>query len=92
MTRSYELMLAVRPDIEVTDKSAGELVKKLIGDAAKVVEVSLLGKKTLAYPIQKQKEATYIVATLSGLLIINDVEKRIQLGAEVLRFLLTVKK
>mgnify|MGYP001609593930 FL=1 len=43
MTRSYELMLVLRTEGDITEKSATELVEKLVANEAKVASVSLLG-------------------------------------------------
>jgi len=92
MTRMYELMLVIRPDLEVTEKSARDMIQKLVGEKVKVSDVSLLGKKQLAYQIKKQNEGTYVLVKLEGVILVHDIEKRVQLGTEVLRFLLTAKK
>jgi ribosomal protein S6 len=91
MKRSYELLVVFRPDVEVTDKTAAGLVSKLVGEKVTVDSVTILGKKTLAYEIKHQKEGLYVLAMLSGSIIVSDIEKRVQLGSEVLRFLLTQK-
>jgi len=68
------------------------MVKKLVGEGAIVSEVVVSGKKPLVYPIKKFKEGIYVTATVvAPKLNTPDVEKRVQLGAEVIRFLLTVK-
>jgi small subunit ribosomal protein S6 len=91
--RQYELMLVFPVTLEVTDKTATGLVEKIVGTEAKVTSVTVLGKKQLAYQIKKQNEGIYVVALLSGEHVrVNELEKKIQLGAEVLRFLLTLKK
>jgi len=92
MIQDYEFMLVLRPDVEVTDKNAPDFVAKFAGENVKVKEVSFLGKKELAYPIKNQKEGIYIVSKISGSIIVRDIEKRVQLGTEVLRFLLIVKE
>lgn len=89
MTRSYELMVVLRPEVDVTEKSATELVEKLVAGEAKVASVSLLGKKQLAYPIKKQNEGVYILAKLDGVIHSHEIEKKVQIGNDVLRFLLT---
>jgi len=91
--RQYELMIVFAPTLEVTDKTAPALVEKLVGTEAKVSSVTVLGKKWLAYPIKKQKEGMYVLATLEGAhMHVHELEKKVQLGAEVLRYLLTIKK
>jgi small subunit ribosomal protein S6 len=91
MTRDYELMLVFRPDMDITEKTAPALVEKFAGEEIKVTSVSVLGKKPLAYPIKKQTEGIYVLAAVNGSILVRDIEKRVQLGTEVLRFLLTAK-
>jgi small subunit ribosomal protein S6 len=90
--RKYELMVIVAPTVEVTEKSAKEIVEKLVGSEAKVTEVSLLGKKKMAYPINKFSEGIYVTADLEGEHVhVNELEKKIQLGSDVIRYLLLAK-
>lgn len=92
MTRLYELMLVLRPDFGVEEKPVRALVEKLIGDR-KIKELTVLGKKRLAYPIKKQVEGVYVVVTITGAAMdIGAFEKQIKLGTDVLRFLITVKE
>lgn len=91
--RQYELMLVFPISVEVTDKTATALVEKIVGNEAKVTTVTVLGKKQLAYPIKKQTEGIYVLAIIEGLHVhVNELEKKVQLGAQVLRYLLTLKK
>lgn len=92
MQRQYELMLVIRPDFGVEEKPVRTLVEKLIGDR-EIKELTIMGKKRLAYPIKKQTEGMYVVATVTGgAMDIGALEKQIKLGTDVLRFLLTVKE
>jgi small subunit ribosomal protein S6 len=92
MQRVYELMLVLRPDFGLEEKQARDLVEKLIGDR-KIQELTVMGKKRLAYPIKKQTEGVYVVATVAGeVMNVGVLEKQIKLGTDVLRFLLTVKE
>jgi small subunit ribosomal protein S6 len=85
-------MLVLRPDFGVEEKSARALVEKLIGDR-KIKELTVMGKKRLAYPIKKQTEGVYVVATFTGgAMDIGAFEKQTKLGSDVLRFLITVKE
>jgi len=84
-------MLVFRPDVEVTDKTASDKVKKLVGEDMNVDSVTVIGKKTLAYQIAKQKEGIYVSVMISGTLRVPVMEKRIQLDGSVLRFLALVK-
>lgn len=91
--RTYELMVIFAPTVEVTEKSAKEMVEKMVGKEATVAEVSLLGKKKLAYDIKKFSEGIYVTAKLEGEHIhVNELEKKVQMGTDVIRYLLTIKK
>lgn len=92
MQRKYELMLVFRPDFGVEEKPIREFVKKLVGDR-EIKELTVLGKKSLAYTIKKQTEGVYATALIAGAPIkVADVEKQLKQGADVLRFLLIVKE
>lgn len=89
MTRSYELMLVLDPKVEVTEKTATDLVEKLLGEQAKVAELALLGKKDLAYPLKKKTQGVYVLAKLTGHVSVHEIEKKVAMGEDVLRYLLT---
>lgn len=92
MTRSYELMLIVRPDVDVTQKKAEDLVKKLVEKVGgKLASLNIWGKKALAYPIQKVTEGSYVLANVEGSIKSADVEKEVRMGSEILRFMLIAK-
>ena len=64
MIRTYELMLVVRPDFPVDDtKKRDDLIAKIMKDA-QIKDVTVLGKKHLAYPIRKQTEGIFILIHL----------------------------
>ena len=82
-------MVLLRPDF---DGEHQEIVKKLLGETAKLKEITSLGKKLLAYPIKKQTEAVYLLAQVDAeALILNEIDKRAKLDDVVLRYLLTSK-
>ena len=90
MIRQYELMVVLRPDF---DGEHREIVKKLLGETAKLKEVTSLGKKQLAYPIKKQTDAVYLLAQIEAEgLKLNEIDKRAKLDDVVLRYLLIAKE
>lgn len=93
MIRTYELMLVVRPDFPVDDtKIRDSLIEKLV-KGAKIKDVTVLGKKRLAYPIRKQEEGIYLLIHVEGdSLKTGSVQKEAKLGTDVIRFLLTQKE
>lgn len=90
--RTYELMLIIRPDDEVTEKKAEDIVKKLLEKVGgKLASLNVWGKKALAYPIQKVTEGTYVLATVEGSIKSGDLEKEVRMGSDILRFMLIAK-
>lgn len=92
--RTYELMLILTHGFDAdSEKKREEVVKKLLGDKVAIPEITSWGKKELAYPIKKQTEGVYLLATVEadGLLV-GEVEKQARLIPDVLRYLLTVKE
>ena len=90
---TYELMVVVSATVDLTsEKAQKDLVVKLVGANGDVKEVTSLGKKTLAYPIRKQTEATYLVATVEGTVKSGEIDKKSKLMDEILRFLLIAKE
>ncbi len=89
--QQYEFMVVVRPDMDLKDeKGATDMIQNLVGEA-KVSDVTIMGKKHLAYPIQKLEEGVYVLSTITGLLKTNEIEKRVRLSNGVLRYLLLAK-
>lgn len=91
MVRAYELMVVVRPSVDVTDQTKQEsVITKFLGSSIALIKVTLLGKKQLAYMIDDCTEGIYILAALSAEKILSsDLEKHRRLNSDVLRFLLT---
>lgn len=82
MSKVYELMVLVKPDTEIA-------IEKLVGSKVAVEKTENLGKKTLAYPIAKCKEAIYWLYQLKGdNLSAAQIQKQVSLNEQVLRFLL----
>ena len=69
------------------------LVAKLLGsDYITIKDIQVGGKKHLSYPMKKQEEGIEMVVQFEGVkVIVGEIEKRVKLGTDVLRFLLTVK-
>ena len=95
MVRQYELYLVLRPDFDYEKPSSREeLVAKLLGsDYITIKDIQVGGKKHLSYPMKKQEEGIEMVVQFEGVkVIVGEIEKRVKLGTDVLRFLLTVKE
>lgn len=92
MVRKYELMLVLSTEGDYeSETKRQDVVKKLIGDAV-IDSISLMGKKLLAYPIQKKTEGVYLLAQLSGEpMTVGSIQKKVTQLPEVLRYLLIRK-
>ncbi|MBI5613881.1 30S ribosomal protein S6 [Candidatus Gottesmanbacteria bacterium] len=91
MTRKYELMVIMIPTYDASKESdVKKMLETLVGDTLRVKDVTVHGKKELAYEINKHKEGIYIFCTLEGMAKIADIENRVKLGTDVIRYLLTV--
>src|SRR3972149_11364285 len=89
----YELMAVINPkaDSEATAKK----IEKFIEDAkAQNIKVEKLGRKELAYPVKKQKEADYFLFYFDAEGVgIKGIGDKIRLEQEaVLRYLVIAKK
>lgn len=88
--RVYDLVLVLRPTLGVEErKNTLETVKKWLGKAT--VEIEDLSKKTLAYPIKKEREGLYILLKVNysnGSALPADIERRLLTDESILRHLL----
>jgi small subunit ribosomal protein S6 len=88
--RTYELVLVVRPEVDEDGYNA--LIATLSGlvteNGGQVVDVEYMGRRRLAYPINKVTEAHYVLLHLNletpGL---NELERRLKLTEDVVRHL-----
>lgn len=93
MKRTYELMGIVKSDFPVDDKKKLEELVGKLAKGATIQDISVIGKKSLAYPIKKQKEGIYFVATLAAnQLKASDLTTEAKLGSDVIRCMLITKE
>ena len=61
--RKYELMYIIRPDLEdEAVEGVAEKIKGVItGEGGEIVEHEILGKRRLAYEIQKYRDGIYVL-------------------------------
>lgn len=85
------MMVIFDPSLDAADtKKRDILIGKLLGEQAKFIKDKItLGKKQLAYDINKQKEGLYCLFKLDGPRIdMTILEKQVKLMPEVIRYLL----
>lgn len=92
--RSYEVMLAINPQLE--DEELDSLLnklKKLITHAkGEITKTDKWGKRKLAYEIKDFTEAIYVVLNFDAdEKIISEFERVVKLEEKVIRYLLTLQ-
>jgi small subunit ribosomal protein S6 len=92
--RGYELMVLINP--EVTDEALSTEVDQIGGFiTATGAEITYLkrdtpwGRRRLAYPIQRFRDATYVLYQFLGSpSTLNDIERDLKLDERIIRYLL----
>jgi len=93
--RSYEMMLAINPQLE--DEELDNLlnkVKKVVKDTkGKVTRLDKWGKRKLAYEIKDFNEAIYVVLKFNAdEKKISELERVMKLEERVIRYLLIIQE
>ena len=74
-------------------KQLTEKFSKLINEHGKVEEIQEMGKKKLAYPIQKQEEGYYVVLNFEAEpAFIAELERVYRITDEILKFIVVRKE
>ena len=85
----YESVVIINPNVE--EEAVKTLIKKysdLINKDGKVADVEELGKKKLAYEIQKHKEGYYLVFHFeANPNLISELERNFRITDEVMKFM-----
>ncbi len=89
----YESVIIINPNVEEeTIKSLIDRFSTLINNDGKLEKVDELGKKKLAYEIDKNKEGFYVVFEFdANPSLIAELERNYRIADEVIKFI-TVKK
>jgi len=88
--RLYDIVVLVTPDLSDEDaaKVAGEYKKILVDGGANVVKEEPWGKRRLAFPILRKREAHYVYWQLEAPpAAVAEAERRMRLSDQVLRHL-----
>ena len=89
----YESVVIVNPNVEEnTLKELIERFQTLINTDGKVEQVNELGKKKLAYEINKNKEGYYVVYDFeANPKLIAELERNYRITDEVIKFIVVKK-
>ena len=90
MSRLYEVMFIVRPDVE--DEEADKLIESL-GNTVKtgggvVKSAEKLGRRKLAYQVRKFNDGNYILFTIEADgAVVLELERRLRVTEQVIKFI-----
>ncbi len=93
MSRSYEMMYILRPDLseEQVEETVNKYTNFLRENGAENIQIQNRGKRRLAYPIKKYLDGIYIQMNYEADgTQIAALERTMRLGEEVIRYL-TIK-
>jgi small subunit ribosomal protein S6 len=88
--RVYEALFIVAPNTEESDVEnlITQFSEVVTNQGARIVKVDRMGRRKLAYPIQKNREGHYIVLTIEGSgLEIAELERRMRVTDAVIRYI-----
>ena len=90
MSRLYEVMFIVRPDLE--DEEADKLIESLTntvkngGGAVKSAEK--MGRRKLAYNVRKFSDGSYVLLTIEATgPVVLELERRLRVTEQVIKFI-----
>jgi small subunit ribosomal protein S6 len=92
--RSYEIMLAINPQLKDEElDSLFDKIKKVITDGkGEITKTNKWGKRKLGYEIKDFTEAIYVVLNFDvDEKIISELERVVRLEERVIRYLLTLQ-
>src|SRR5262249_50309980 len=88
--RVYEILFIISPSVEETDVEAliNQFSEVATNQGARVTKVDRMGRRRLAYPIQKFKDGHYVVLTVEGTgSEIAEIERRMRVTDTIFRHL-----
>jgi small subunit ribosomal protein S6 len=90
MTRTYEVMFIIRPDVadEDLDKLIEGITTTVTGGGGEVKSAEKMGRRKLAYQIQRFNEGSYILLTIGadGKLV-AELERRLRVIEQVIKYI-----
>lgn len=88
--RKYEVIFIVRPDVadEEVDKLIAQMEGVVAGAGGKMEKVEKIGRRRLAYRIERQREGVYVLFVLEGGgETVKELERRFKVTDAVMKFL-----
>jgi len=90
MTRTYEIMFIVRPDVEEADLD--KLIEGFSGNitsgGGEVKSVEKMGRRRLAYTVRKFNDGFYVLLSVAAPgSLIAEIERRLRVSEPVIKFI-----
>ncbi|NBD25065.1 30S ribosomal protein S6 [Paenibacillus glycinis] len=89
--RKYEVMYIIRPEVEQESVQAlTEKFQAIIGNGGEVTKHDVIGKRRLAYEINKIRDGIYVLVHFNATPeVVNELDRVMKITDEVIRFLIT---
>src|SRR3954447_8303495 len=90
MSRLYEVMFIVRPDVaeEDVDKLIAGFTTTVTNGGGTVKSVDKMGRRKLAYMVRRFNDGNYILLTIeAGGAVVAELERRLRVSEPVIKFL-----
>ena len=90
MSRVYEVMFIVRPDVaeEDADKLIAGFSATVTGGGGVVKSVEKMGRRKLAYTVRKFNDGNYVLLTIeAGGAVVLELERRLRVTEPVIKFI-----
>jgi small subunit ribosomal protein S6 len=87
---NYEIMFIVNPNAteEEIDKINGQIEGVITAGGGKIEKIEKMGKRRLAYDVQKQREGHYVLFVMNANgAIIKECERRLRVMDAVIKYL-----
>ncbi|WP_270167002.1 30S ribosomal protein S6 [Paenibacillus sp. SYP-B4298] len=88
--RKYEVMYIIRPDAE--QEAVQALVEKfegIINNGGEVTKSDLMGKRRLAYEINKIRDGIYVLVHFNATSeVVNELDRVMKITDEIIRYLI----
>lgn len=88
--RNYELMYIIGQDVEQeTVQAVTEKFQGIIGNGGEIVKHDIMGKRRLAYEIDKHREGTYVLVHFTGpSAVLTELDRVLRITDEVIRYVI----
>src|SRR5215472_11132816 len=90
MSRLYEVMFIVRPDVveEEVDKLIAGFATTVTNGGGNVKSTEKMGRRKLAYLVRKFADGNYILLTIeAGGAVVAELERRLRVSEPVIKFI-----